>query len=226
VDAYLLDNAPNTEVARTYGHPIGTWNVSLIDDFTFLFSPGRSTGTAKFNEDLDRWDMSAALTIDSMFFGASAFNGNVSSWDVSNVRSASFLFTDAIKFAGDLSLWDTSRLQTAFSMFNNAPLFNSDISGWNVSLVRNMDDMFLAASSFNQNISSWNVSSVVDSAGFTDTFSGATAFNQNLCKWGTIIPANTKNDAVARMFQNSGCSNRGTPNLSAQPRGPFCQVCA
>jgi hypothetical protein len=38
VAAYLLDSSSSTEAARTYGWPIGIWDVSKIQDFSYLFS--------------------------------------------------------------------------------------------------------------------------------------------------------------------------------------------
>jgi surface protein len=99
VDAYLLDNSSETEVARTYGWPIGTWDVSRLTNFDRVFDATpfgyqthdrymrSNTLSASFNEDLSGWDTSRAVSMSSMFDGAEAFNQDLSTWDVSNVVS-------------------------------------------------------------------------------------------------------------------------------------------
>jgi hypothetical protein len=59
VDAYLADNSTDTLVARTYGWPIGVWDVSRIQDFSYLFaaydfpdSDRSNPAAASFNEDI------------------------------------------------------------------------------------------------------------------------------------------------------------------------------
>ena len=68
VDAYLEDNSSNTTVAATYGHPIGAWDVSRIEDFAELFSTDRNILTLTFNEDVSEWDMSSATILRDMFY--------------------------------------------------------------------------------------------------------------------------------------------------------------
>jgi surface protein len=104
VDNYLTSLIANTSiVARTYGYPIGTWDVSTVKNFTRLFDPDRdllfdiertSSGSA-FNEDLSGWNLSAAETLFGMFRGSTSFNGNITGWDVSNVRNFSYMFDQA-----------------------------------------------------------------------------------------------------------------------------------
>jgi hypothetical protein len=38
-DFYLVDDSTGSRVASMYGHPIGNWCVSKIQDFSFLFFP-------------------------------------------------------------------------------------------------------------------------------------------------------------------------------------------
>jgi hypothetical protein len=63
VDSYLADSGTSTLLARNYGWPIGVWDVSKIQDFSFLFSAtdvnnfGRdhsNPAAATFNEDISR----------------------------------------------------------------------------------------------------------------------------------------------------------------------------
>jgi hypothetical protein len=62
VDDYLADNSKDTLVARTYGWPIGVWDVSRIQDFSYLFaaydflpdSDRLNPTAASFNEDISK----------------------------------------------------------------------------------------------------------------------------------------------------------------------------
>jgi len=119
------------ELARTYGWPIGKWNVSQVTDFSNMFYKRKD-----FNEDISEWDMSSATNLSYMFYGAQAFNQ-------------------------DLSKWCTSKVTNMNSMFKNATSFNGDISRWDISKVTNMNYMFAGARSFNQNVAQWHISSTM-----------------------------------------------------------------
>ena len=78
VDRYLIDNSPNSTVAREYGHPIGTWDVSQLTSFfrvfdggiyTWLATDGRNKMAHNFNEDISTWNVSRATNMNSMFKG-------------------------------------------------------------------------------------------------------------------------------------------------------------
>jgi hypothetical protein len=87
VDKYLLDSSPTSNVAAIYGYPIGTWNVSLVVDFGFVFDADRNSMTATFDDDLSGWDTSSAETMERMFAGATTFRGDVSTWSTGRVRT-------------------------------------------------------------------------------------------------------------------------------------------
>ena len=61
-----------------YG-PMREWNVSLVTDFSGLFS-------GVFNGNISSWDTSSAKTMSNMFQNARDFNADISLWDVSQVR--------------------------------------------------------------------------------------------------------------------------------------------
>ena len=68
VDAYVEDGASTTEVALTYGWPMGKWDVSKIHNFSSLFSSERNNAIAsRFNEDLSPWDTSSVTDMSYMF---------------------------------------------------------------------------------------------------------------------------------------------------------------
>jgi surface protein len=154
VDDYLANNVKKTYVARKYyGWPIGIWDVSKIQDFSFLFAAdGVGDGSkrfdpsaASFNEDISGWDVSSATSMRSMFNQATSFNQSIGNWDVSKVADMS-------------------------NMFYSAGSFNQLLGDWEVSSVRDMSYTFSYATSFNQSFADWDVSSETDMRGI---FTGA-----------------------------------------------------
>jgi surface protein len=163
------------EIAQTYGYPINKWDVSNVEDLSYIFY-----NLYIFDEDISSWNVSNATTMRGIFCKARAFNQSLSSWYVSNVTDMSFMFRDASSFSQDLSSWNVSNVMDMDSMFSCATSFNQNISSWDVSNVTNMNYMFYRAASFNQNISNWNISNVDD---MCMMFTGASLFNQNLSLW-------------------------------------------
>jgi Mycoplasma protein of unknown function, DUF285 len=172
-------------VSLLYGYPIGTWNVSLITNFSRVFDPWRhlpfqpnraaaprleqdsteaTQGLATFfNEDVGGWDVSNAVTMVGMFAGAAAFTGRgLEQWDTSRVVNLSFAFLDTALFNGSISHWNTARVVGMEGMLQNAPVFDRDLSEWNVSQVTNMRAAFLEAGRFDGDLSSWDTSRVQD----------------------------------------------------------------
>jgi surface protein len=206
VDKYLLDSSPTSNVAAIYGYPIGTWNVSLVADFGFVFDANRNSMTATFGDDLSGWDTSSAETMERMFAGATSFRGDISTWSTGLVRTmqgmCKFLQSSIVMkpsffayrsitpthavagadlFDGDLSSWDTSMVVDAGSMFQSALSFTGKgLMHWNTSSITNMQAMFSEAGSFNSDISAWEVSNVVSMASM---FAFANKFNSNLHLW-------------------------------------------
>lgn len=109
VDDYLEDPSGGL-TAETYGHPIGTWCVRNIMEFDGLFNATRNPRASTFNEPLQGWDVSNAVSMFAMFYEASAFNQDLSGWDVSSVRNFIGMFANATSFNGDVSSWGKRRL--------------------------------------------------------------------------------------------------------------------
>ena len=83
----------------------------------------------KFNQPLDKWDVSNVLDTNTMFFGALEFNQNLASWDVSSISLMHFMFANSG--------------------------FNQSISSWNVDSLTFMAGMFSGAKDFDQNLCDW-----------------------------------------------------------------------
>ena len=105
-----------------YG-PMREWNVSLVTDFSGLFS-------GPFNGDISSWDTSSAKTMSAMFQDAVDFNNDISLWDVSQVTSMDNMFDGARSFNQDLSLWNVTSATTMGAMFRNAVSFDADVTSW------------------------------------------------------------------------------------------------
>mmetsp|Transcript_21698 Transcript_21698/g.32859 ORF Transcript_21698/g.32859 Transcript_21698/m.32859 type:complete len:172 (-) Transcript_21698:180-695(-) len=85
------------DIARTYGWPIGKWNVSQVTNFHDIFEC-----LYDFNEDIGDWDMSNATNLAWMFnHDACSFNQDLSKWNTSQVASMQCMFFDARSFNGN-----------------------------------------------------------------------------------------------------------------------------
>jgi len=181
VDAYLLDPSSTTRVARRYGHPIGTWQVGALSDFSRVFSAVRNVRALYFNEPLDGWDTSRATTMEGMFRKAEQFDQDLP-WNTSNVRNMDFMFLNANQFDGSLD-WDVSQVTSMRGMFQSAPRFTGRrLSSWNTAAVTSLQATFAAASNFDANLDGWDVSSVTSLA---ETFLNAASFRSDLGNWRT-----------------------------------------
>ncbi|WP_109853477.1 BspA family leucine-rich repeat surface protein [Aquimarina sp. AU58] len=154
---------------------INNWDVSTITTMRRMFS-----NTSSFNKDLDQWDVSNVTNMTGMFSNATLFNGNISTWNVGKVEKMGSMFFKATSFNGDISTWNVGKVTNMSSMFSDATVFNGDISKWNVTSVVSMGSMFSEATSFNQDLGNWDVSNVTN---MRFMFSIAKAFNKNLDKW-------------------------------------------
>jgi surface protein len=122
--------------------------------------PNMFYGAHSFNQPLDRWDVSSAIEMHSIFAHASSFNQPLDTWDVSSVTYMSQMFYGASSFNQPLDTWDVSSAFTMYWMFRDATSFNQSLDKWDVSSVTEMHRMFRDATSFNQPLDTWNVSSV------------------------------------------------------------------
>jgi len=159
VQFYLEGSLANVLVQQ-YGHPIGSWCISNISNFTSLFSMEQVLLANMFNEDLAKWDVLSATHMDYMFQGATNFDCDLCTWKISNLKSMQGMFQDCVSLhGGDLSSWDVSNVIDMGSLFKNAKAFNEAISFFNTLQV--MEYMFAGAFAFNQDLSFWLVDNAV-----------------------------------------------------------------
>ena len=100
----------------------------------------------KFNQDINSWNVSKVIDMESMFCGTEKFNQPIDRWDVSNVTSMNSMFCDAEMFNQPLN-FDTSNVTSMKKMFCHAKKFNQPLI-FDTSNVVNMDYMFNDAKSF------------------------------------------------------------------------------
>lgn len=188
--------------ALTFVPGMNNWNVSLVQDMSYVFSAsghfntpignwntgsvtsmlGMFSQSAMFNSSLTQWNTANVVTMYNMFSGASAFNQNISYWNTGKVTNMQYMFFNANNFNQPL-YWNTSSVTSMYAMFNGASSYVSGLIGWNTANVLDMSNMFNAATVFNDpNIGTWNTGSVT-SMGFM--FFEASAFNQNIGGWNT-----------------------------------------
>jgi len=138
------DKAEN--IATVYGWPIDEWDVSQIQDFSYVFHEKRN-----FNEYIGSWNVSRANNMEGMFGYAEKFNQDISSWNVTNVVNMYGMFSGATTIDQDISSWNVANVTSMSCMFHKATKFNQDVSSWNVANVTDMSYMFNGATIFNQN---------------------------------------------------------------------------
>ena len=68
-----------TDAAEKYGYPMGTWCVSRLDDFSYVFFGAKFNGLID-DETLGNWDTRNAITMEGMFKN-SDYDGDLSDWD-------------------------------------------------------------------------------------------------------------------------------------------------
>jgi len=179
-----------------YGYPMGTWDVSLVTDFSSLFKLDMNP----FHEDLSNWDLSAAIDTSHMFENCTYFDCDISKWDVKNVMNMKAMFDRAKYFQGrGLETWDTHKVQNMCCSFQYCmSLRNPDLSNWNTSNVTDMTSMFTGCPNFEgTKLSTWDTSNV---ANMQMMFAHCAVFNGDISRWDTSNVINT-----IMMFQHASC---------------------
>lgn len=69
---------------------------------------GMFKGAEKFNQLLEKWDVSKVKDMSCMFDGAKSFNQPIGNWDVSKVSNMYRMFWEAKNFNQPLDNWDLS----------------------------------------------------------------------------------------------------------------------
>ena len=203
--AGLFQGCANLDLSNVKGVP------NLGNDMSSMFMGCTNLTTIK---NINAWDTSVVTQrMSQTFYGATSFNDDLNNWDVSNAISLDAMFVEATSFNGSLSGWSFGEGANLSSMFYNTTSFNRDISNWDVSLVDNMDGMFSGASSFNQDLSPWCVTNISSRPSGFD--SNATAWVLSRPVWGTC-PQTTTTTTTSIPFDYLYLQPNGV-TISAKP---------
>ena len=178
---------------NSYGY-IGDWDVSRVDDMSFLFSSFDASLTtnagycganaSSLNPDLSAWDTSSVTNTESIFRGATAFNGELAAWDLSSCTTMKGAFNGASAFNGDdLSAWDVGKVKNIVGVFYQAALFNGDVSTWDVSGVTSTAYAMYNALAFNRDVSAWDTRKILTTQYMFAAFQTGDSFNQDISAW-------------------------------------------
>ena len=154
-----------------------------------------------------RPDLSAVVSMRSMFQGATNFNSPIGDWDVSSVTDMANMFQNADFFNQPIGGWDVSSVTDTSRMFNGADRFNQDLGAWDVGSVTNMTAMFYEVRMFDQDLGEWDVGSVTNMA---EMFNGVTLSRENydslLAGWSEIDMAAGESTLQRSVTFNAGNS--------------------
>lgn len=135
-----------------------TWDTSLVDDFSLLFSRFPENGP-DFFRGISNWNTSNVRNLDGCFSGVADFNVPLN-WNTSNVTSMNYCFAGCTSFNQRLE-WNTSNVTSLFACFSRCMNFNQAIN-WDMSKVTDMSVFLDNCSSFNNGGRSidWNLPQV------------------------------------------------------------------
>ena len=228
IDAFYGNITRETDVTTVYG-PIANWDVSQLTNLALVFYGGdRNTwpgpdidlslavvANTPFNEDVSRWNVSSATTLEGMFAGtvsitdldlsnwdtsrvasmrgmfhsASLYDGNLESWNVQSVTDFSGMFVGCTSFTGKgLNMWNIESGQLLTHTFARALNFNADLSGWKTDRMTSLEGTFRGCSSFNgTGLEGWNVSAVTS---LDSTVRGSTTIAKTFSVAVCLVPTN------------------------------------
>jgi surface protein len=119
----------------TFEPPIGTWDVSGVDDMAGLFS-----GWYEFNQPIWNWDTRNVTTMESMFYRCDSFNQPIGNWDTRNVTTMRSMLEGCMSFNQPLN-WDTGLVDDMARMFRGCSSLERTLA-FDMSEVRVVKGMF------------------------------------------------------------------------------------
>ena len=190
--------------AEAFNQNLNGWGTSKITGMAAVFYGALEFNNGDTGSGSLNWDMSSAISIDSIFRHARKFNQDIGDWKIHNVTDMDAAFFHAEKFNQDISSWNTSNVTSMRQTFYNARVFNQNINtkddgvtkSWDVSKVTSMSQMFRRAYDFNNGdveggnskpLDNWNVGTVTD---MSYLFGDCYKFNQDISDWDTSNVSN------------------------------------
>lgn len=129
---------------------VSDWEVGKTIEFNNLFG-----GLYYVKEiiGLDTWDMSSAITINSMFTGCKNLKSlDLSNWDLKNLGNGDalneralisiFMNCESLEEIIGIENWDVSRIRKINTMFFNCGIKKIDISNWDLSSCKTFNSVF------------------------------------------------------------------------------------
>lgn len=115
----------NQNVGGLFSQPNTNVTISKMFKNCTVFDNGGSN-------DINNWNTSLVITMNSAFENCNFFNKSIASWDVSNVTKFQSMFEDAVLFNQDFGTtssnsWNTSSGERFDSMFESAKRFNKNL---------------------------------------------------------------------------------------------------
>ena len=113
-------------------------DVSKVTDFNSIFRNREGL----YKVEIDKWDVSNALTFENMFSGCIDFNTDISKWQVSQCINFARMFANCHEFNSNIKDWDVSSGRNFHAMFWSCRKFTKNISVWSLSNATDVGDMF------------------------------------------------------------------------------------
>jgi surface protein len=113
---HASNNNTSSAVAQKYGHPIGTWCVDSMTNFSGVFDSLQT-----FNEDISDWSVANAVDMSRLFFGCTSFNQPLNSWNTSSVIYMNGIFQFCTIFNQSLSNWGKAWSSAVLYFFSSLP---------------------------------------------------------------------------------------------------------
>jgi surface protein len=214
--SYVTTMLQMFESAQGFNNGDAKYSSNSSGSHNFTLSTGRVTtflgmfyNTPAFNQNLNTWEVSQAVSFRSMFANPRANNTSMAcncTW-FNNGNSNNAVTNNTMTW---LASGSTAAAVDMSYMFDNNPYFNQDLTGWNVGKVTDFTNMFYGAIAFNNGEGlvapgtkplTWDTSSATS---LSQMFFGAYKFNQNIDNWDT-----SKVSTFSGMFTSAGAFNNG-----------------
>jgi hypothetical protein len=199
----------------SFNSPIGSWNVSNVNDFNEMFSYALS-----FNQNIGNWNTSSGTGFSGMFRNATDFDQNISSWNTANMIYADEMFMRAESFNQPIGSWTTGNLRTANRMFQGAISFNQSLANWTSGRMTSATDFIKNATAFSNSNYEATLVGWQSSAGLNTIFSAPT-HRLLTCAGVTARDAlvTTNNWTIADLAHGLNCSAPQASNPTATING-------
>ncbi|UTW63249.1 BspA family leucine-rich repeat surface protein [bacterium SCSIO 12741] len=135
--------------ANDFNQPIGDWNVTAVENMSYMFASSNAANNYSFNQPLANWQRSTT--------------GNSST--LVNVKNMLRMFWYTDHFDQPIGNWNVSNVENMFSMFDHASAFNQSLGNWKLNsivnapqsgLLRMLDDCGMNRANYDLTLHGWN----------------------------------------------------------------------